>query len=268
MTRVPWEVLEIRTISALVVGMPLLLAGVDLPSSMQRVTVVMLVVAVVLAIGATVAVSQPSLIRVVAVFGSLQAFHFGLLLYEGFRDPKYLLVTRPQAEMLAVPGLVFIAMALSDLAELGLVVLAWRNRRDGSHEASDRFLAIAGVWLAVTALFRWPPFLAALDLDDHLRGLPVRLLPLRSVVQLGLGVVAVVVAVHRLRVRRLWLTAVANGSSADFTIVDVAGEDQGPRSLPVLSKKGSPRLLVRAGSRQGDGDRGLSAIARLGSVGP
>jgi hypothetical protein len=70
--------------------LPLLLAGVDMPSSLQRITLGTLVAAVVLAIGATVAVSQPSLVRAVAVFGLIQAPHFGLLLFEGFRDPKYL----------------------------------------------------------------------------------------------------------------------------------------------------------------------------------
>jgi hypothetical protein len=265
MTRIPWEVLEARTVAPVAVAIPLLLAGLDLPSSMRQETLAMLVAAAVLVVGATVALSQPSLVRAVAVFGALQAPHFGLMVFEGFRDPQYLLVARPQPELWVPPGLVFVAVGLSDLAELGLVALAWRARRDASHDASDRFLAVAGVWSIAAAWLRWPPLLAALELDDYIGGLPIRVLPVRGIVQLAVGIVATAVALFRLRARRAWLAGVADGTVAGFRFVD-APEGGKLDALPLLSREGRARLLVRAELLLAADPQVRSAVARVGQV--
>jgi len=122
----------------------------------------------ILAAAARLAVAQPSLKRCMMLFAAVQLPHFVVMVIAGMRNGSDL--WHPYGNKLSLPGWVFLVVALSDLLELGLVGAAWSAGRARSEAAADRFLTVCGMWLLGTGLMRWPPMLAALEMNDWFCG--------------------------------------------------------------------------------------------------
>ena len=187
MTSIRWAKLGAPSpgwVAAFTVGLPHLIAGLHLQSS--AFPALLLAMSLILASAARLAVAQPSLRRGMMLFVAVQLPHFVSMVIAGMQNGSDL--SRPiPGHKLSLPGWVFLVVALSDLLELGLVGAAWSAGRAKSEAAADRFVTVCGVWLLGTGLMRWPPALAALEMNDWFAfgGMPE--MPLRSVIQIAVA---------------------------------------------------------------------------------